>query len=280
MAKKKPLEEDAQRTKKAKAGRPKRKSRTGMPLVTPFEAIEWIKRGYQEVGKKEKPFARMAEALGLPVARAKAAFGILANNYGLLKLEHGAWQITNLGERVAKNDKNAVLEVMQTVAILNELYETMKDRDVDRDIIEDYINRKRAGLNAKAITDRYLEIMDYISNSSPIKKEKSGETKGIKPQEAEMIRLMYALFPLGKEEDIQSQLDRLIELAEHYNFYSFVNFLQGARPFIKHKEDLQKVAKDAVGYFEDETGLILYPKHETKKVKEEKVKDENEDETD
>ena len=85
-------------------------------------------------------------------------------------------------------------------------------------------------------------------------------SSGISSRQAEMIRLMYSLFPIGKDEDVHSQLDRLIEISKENNFTELVKLLMGAKPFIKSHEDLKRISKDAVKDFESATGLVLYPK--------------------
>ncbi|VVB74892.1 Uncharacterised protein [Candidatus Tiddalikarchaeum anstoanum] len=142
-----------------------RKNRTGIPQVSLTEAIGYLTKVYTIIGTNLKSFAGMAEVMDISIAGAKRAFGEL-KIYGLLEQEGTGWKVSDLGKRVANGDKAAVITTLETNSILKDLYAELKDKQCDRDFIEDYIKKKRFGynLNVSHVANRFLEALEYINN--------------------------------------------------------------------------------------------------------------------
>ena len=259
----------------------KRKDRTGLPTISLLQAIKYIKDAHKIIENRLVNSDKLAEVMNIKKQYSSVVFGCLSSDYGLIQRVDAGWSITELGKRVVKDDRDAIVELIKKSNILNQLYNQLKDKDVDKSYIESLIKNKRGNYNVSYITEKYMEVIDYLNNLSQgnagrtiIKKDASS----LQSEEAEMILLMYSLFPLEKNEDIQSQLQRLIKLSEKMNMFALVNTLCGAKPFIKNKDDLNKIAEPVIKEFEDETGLILFPKKQLRKDKkknEEKNEDDN-----
>jgi len=199
--------------KKKKEDKVSRKSRTGLPQVNMIDAIDYVKKAYESAGTNLKSFAGLAKVMGISEVFAKRAFGEL-REYGVIEQESNGWRISDLGRRVARDEKSAVIEMLEKNPILKTLYSELRDKDYDKDFVLDFIKKKRFAynINISLVADRFFAAMDYIGKLEEGGASFIGGTKSPIPNTLflSMIRLKYALSPPDKKERI-----RLVE--ELYN---------------------------------------------------------------
>jgi len=180
-----------------------RKARTGLPQINMLDAITYVKKAYQNTGSNLKSFAGMAQAMGIAEAFFKRASGEL-REYGLITQEGTGWKITDLGRRAANGERSAVIEVLETNSIMKDLYSELKDKNYDRDYIEDFIRKKRFAynINVSLVADRFLLAMGHIKNLVEGEPYVVGEERNVEqtPLFIKIIKLKYALFPPSKSE--------------------------------------------------------------------------------
>lgn len=199
------MEKDKEIIEKKKA-KSSRKARSGLPQVNMVDALEYTKIAYKITGTTLKSFSGMAEAMGMKTGHAIKAFGELSNEYGLIEPIEGGWRISDLGRRASNGERSAVVEVLERNKILKVLYAELKDKEFDRDYLEDYIKKKRFAYNIKTslVTDRFLAAMDYIK----LLQEGGGAVVVAKVEKStienslliSIMQLKYALSPPSKSE--------------------------------------------------------------------------------
>lgn len=190
-------------------GKSGRKARTGLPQINMLDAIAYVKKVYQNIGGNLKSFSGMAQAMGITEAFFKRASGEL-RVYGLITQEGTGWKITDLGRRAANGEKSAVIEVLETNDIMKVLYAELKDKNYDRDYVEDFIRKKRFAynINVSLVADRFLLAMEHIKNLVEGEEYIVGEKRNVEqtPLFIKIIKLKYALFPPSN-----SEVKRLVE---------------------------------------------------------------------
>lgn len=195
--------------KKTSGGRPKgAKSKLGIPSKSLSDVAGIIKILYENYGNQVISAYEIRETLNLPKMSASPLIGIL-KEYGLIKAEGNQWVISDLGKRIAEGDREAMLESLKLNSIFKNLINNYGDKDVSPGVIITFLrNNYRKGENALEIAKRYLETMEFISQSNKSKnvvledKSEGDISKWIK-----VIQLDFAVNPI---KDYSKLLDDVI----------------------------------------------------------------------
>lgn len=203
---------------KAEKAKSSRKSRSGLPQVNLLDALSYVKKAYESLGNDLTSFSGMAKAMGMKEGYAIKAFGELSQEYGLIEKEGNGWRISDLGRRTSRDEKNAVLEVLEKSQILSKLYYSLKDKKYQRDYVEDFIRREFPKISISLVTQRFLEAAEYINglgeeDNSPKKIEEKSVGK---ISFFNILKLYYALSPASKDE-IESLVDKVVEEIKNTN---------------------------------------------------------------
>jgi len=245
----------------------------GLPQVSVIEAIKYIKNAYKEVGNKLKSFDGMTEAMGIKKEFGSRAFGEL-RDYNLIIQEGVGWRITDLGRRVASDEKNAVIEVLLKNDIMKHLFDNFKDQNVDKDFLETYIKKRRLkyNINSSTVADRFIDAMKYInglqiSGISELQEKTIGENKEIDIETVKIAKLVGSLSAPNDENEIANLIGELTELAKKHNLKTLFGTMNALKGMLGSKITPSDIIKGSgsriIEAFEEDLGIELDREEQT-----------------
>ncbi|MBI2084627.1 MAG: hypothetical protein HYT70_03395 [Candidatus Aenigmarchaeota archaeon] len=231
------------------------------PAIGIDEAIQLIKKGYERGGDEILTFEEICRHMGIK-GGSRSRYMASLKMYGLVaKTGTLGWQITELGKKVASDDKDAIAQSFLTPDIHNEIKAAYPSRPSLGSVIA-FLKKKKIKVSPGIVANRYIEGFEYVQKINPNLEVVKPEQKDMKMSQKKFnedvlkaIRVIGVFLPLEDVKDEKVAINTLSELAKDNNWEKLYWLIEGMKN--QSPEEIKKSASKIVEAFELDTGTKI-----------------------
>lgn len=182
-----------------------------LPFTTFPDAVTYARMLYKAQKDKEMTSNDIAKDLGFKGPKAVRIIGALSRTYDLLEKSGKLWKLSEIGKKVANNDRDALISSFTHDKMFSELFNKFKDRQVTDDAITSSIKTDYKYVDVSEVKNRLkdgINLIKSIGNSTTLPSDNGALSE---EDLRSLIKLRYALMP-PRPEEINQLENKAIEI--------------------------------------------------------------------